>query len=512
MLTRDVEAMKPQADRAGRDLVAWSLLAGLLLLAVLAGPFFAGRIYTADDLGAFHLPVCAFYAEQLANGGPYDWMPGLFSGFYLTGEGQGGVYHPLHQLLYRFLPLQAALGWEYLISYPLMMLGMWRLLSRRLGSGSAAMFGALLFAFSSFNLLHFVHPNAVAVVAHVPWLLWAIDVVLTDSQWRKVALGAVLVALLTGSQLLLGYPQYVWFSLLAEFSYAVFLLATRRYAARIGCNLHATCDDCVGCTTLTWPRLFIAKEIGLLIGGIQLLPTLDAWLNSARMSADGSFTAWGSLHPLNLLQLVAPYLFVGRVVGGNTHEFGLYLGAVPLLLVVWVAARRCELGRLAPLAGATFGFAALVLLLALGQYGGLYSLVNWLPLLQMFRFPCRYVVLFQLAAAVLAAIGFGLLIGQCGRARQQRRQNELRRDRSQLAGPMARLRAALVCGRRVGDRSRHWRGISPRAVHRLRFGDPGRARADDGGGSADRHGCVWIPLGPGGADPACGARSGMVRA
>ena len=134
-----------------------------MLLAALAGPFFAGRVYTADDLGAFHLPVRAFYAEQLARGESYDWMPGLFSGFYLTGEGQAGVYHPLHQLLYRFLPLRAALGWEYLLSYPLMMLGTWLLLRRRLGRGDAAMFGALLFTFSSFNLLHFVHPNAVAV-------------------------------------------------------------------------------------------------------------------------------------------------------------------------------------------------------------------------------------------------------------------------------------------------------------------------------------------------------------
>ena len=128
MSAPDAEAKKPLEVVAGRGLTAWSLLAGLLLLAALAGPFFAGRIYTTDDLGAFHLPVRAFYAQQLARGGSYDWMPGLFSGFYLTGEGQAGVYHPLHQLLYRFLPLQSALGWEYLISYPLMMLGMWRLL------------------------------------------------------------------------------------------------------------------------------------------------------------------------------------------------------------------------------------------------------------------------------------------------------------------------------------------------------------------------------------------------
>lgn len=169
-------------DQTGRNLTAWSLLAGLLLLAGLAGPFFAGLIYTADDLGGFHLPIRAFYSEQLARGQPFDWMPSLYSGFYLTGEGQAGVYHPLHQILYRFLPLPSALGLEYLLSYPWMMLGTWLLLRRWLDRPEAAAFGALVFTFSSFSLLHFVHPNAVAVTAHVPWLLWAIDVTLTDSR------------------------------------------------------------------------------------------------------------------------------------------------------------------------------------------------------------------------------------------------------------------------------------------------------------------------------------------
>ncbi|MCD4728081.1 MAG: hypothetical protein K8R46_10490, partial [Pirellulales bacterium] len=234
-------------DCSGRNLTAWTLLAGLLLFAVLAGPFFAGRVYTADDLGAFHLPVRAFYAEQIARGEAHDWMPALYSGFYLTGEGQAGVYHPLHQLLYRLLPLRAALGWEYLLSYPLMMLGTWLLLRRRIGRGGGAALGALLFTFSSFNLLHFVHPNAVAVIAHIPWLLWAIDVVLLDARRRKIALATALIALLTGSQLLLGYPQFVWLSLLTEIAYAVFLLTARRYAARIGCDVHFTCNDCIGC-------------------------------------------------------------------------------------------------------------------------------------------------------------------------------------------------------------------------------------------------------------------------
>ena len=68
MSERIVEKAELPAARTSRNLVAWSLLAGILLWGALAGPFFAGRIYTADDLGAFHLPVRAFYADQLARG------------------------------------------------------------------------------------------------------------------------------------------------------------------------------------------------------------------------------------------------------------------------------------------------------------------------------------------------------------------------------------------------------------------------------------------------------------
>ena len=191
------------------------------------------------------------------------------------------------------------MGWEYLLPYPLMMLGMWLWLKRRLGRSDAAMFGGLVFTFSSFNLLHFVHPNAVAVIAHIPWLLWAIDVVLADSRRRRVALATALIALLTGSQLLLGYPQYVWFSLLAEFSYAVFLLTAHstprgpaaivRHLRRLRRLHHADLA-----------ALLIAKGIGLLIGGVQLLPSFDAWLHSARLLGRREFLLLGlapSLEP-----------------------------------------------------------------------------------------------------------------------------------------------------------------------------------------------------------------------
>ncbi len=201
----------------------WSLTAALLLLAALASPSFFGRIYTHDDLGCFHLPIRAFYAEQLARREPVDWMPSLFCGFDLTGEGQGGTYHPWHWLLYRVMPLSSAWTGELLANYALLLAGTYYFLRRWRMPAEAAMFGGLVFTFSGFNLLRLVHPNAVAIIAHLPWLLWAIDRVLRRSPNEQPRTGLLWIALLTASQILLGYPQYVWFSLLVEAAYVVFV-------------------------------------------------------------------------------------------------------------------------------------------------------------------------------------------------------------------------------------------------------------------------------------------------
>ncbi len=382
-------------------------------------------------------------------------MPQLFSGFYLTGEGQAGMYHPLHQLLYRLLPLQRAIDCEYLLNYPFMLAGTWLFLRRRIPSRSAAMLGGVIFTFSGYNLLHFIHPNAVAIVAHIPWLLWTIDIVLTDSRRLKVYSALAAMALLTGSQLLLGYPQFVWFSLLTEFAYTVYVLIDRRNVPRALCRPGPFCRKCVGCHVSTWPDLVLAKFIGLFLGGAQLLPTIDALIHSSRQAADAAFASAGSLHPLNLLQLAAPYLFVNRVVGGNTHELGLYLGAVPLMLIVWLIIRGRDLGILRSLAAAAGLFGALALLLAFGEYGRIHQLLAYLPPLRYFRFPARYSGHFSIGGRRVGGIGIPFT-----RAHQPRRAPPKTRG-SGL--PRRRICAAYVMAP-IACRSGYWQLISAAAA------------------------------------------------
>lgn len=379
-----------------RPLAAWIHLAALGLLAALALPFLLGRVYVADDLGEFHLPLRNFYAEQLRAGERFDWMPNLFGGFYVTGEGQLGGYHPLHAMLYRWLPLGAAFDLELLVSYPLLFGGMVLFLRRWLQRSDAALFGALAFTFCGFNLLHFVHPNAVAIVAHLPWMLLAIELSLTVPAGPRRAVAELGLGLLAASQLLLGYPQYVWLTWIVATMYAVWrAVSLHAPLARVG-------------------MLIFAVSAGVLTAGIQLLPTVDALLTSNRATADAEFAATGSLHPLNIVQFVGPYLFQTRVVGQNTHELGLYAGAVPLLLCLWLVTRHDRWGNLKPFAWAAIVLAVSGFLLAMGEAGGLYRLQAFIPGANRFRFPCRAIVLVQFAMALGAAVAMAILLRPTG--------------------------------------------------------------------------------------------------
>ncbi len=351
-----------------------------------------GQIYVTDDLLNYHYPIRQFYQHCLVNGDAFDWMPSLFSGFYLTGSGQAGTYHPLHGLLYRLLPLDAAFNLEVLSSYVVMFSGMLLFLRRHVTTAEASWLGAIIFTFSGFCTLHFLHPNAIAVVSHRPWLLICIDRILRPSPGRSVIAAEAGLALLTGSQILLGYPQYVWYSVLAEVLYCLTITPWNlRWFRRSVC-------------------IAILKLVGLFLGAVQLLPSMEALKESERTAMSAEYFGLFPLSPADLLQWISPYLTNTRVFGQNTHELGAYFGAVPLLLATYCCLRFRKFWHSQPLFRMAMLLFVLALWLSFGREGGLYILQTKLPLIGKFRWPSRIVVLIHLAAAVLSALGLDSLL------------------------------------------------------------------------------------------------------
>jgi len=96
--------------------------------------------------------------------------------------------------------------------------------------------------------------------------------------------------------------------------------------------------------------LLVAKIGGLLIGAVATRANHRPRLRSRPAAARGPALRRRLARALNVVQVVAPYLFRTASSGRIRHELGLYLGAVPLVLIVWLAGHGRRLGRLRPLA------------------------------------------------------------------------------------------------------------------------------------------------------------------
>ncbi len=378
--------MKPPTHRALTVLVA---LCSLALLAPLVRPLTEGQIFVYNDLTWFHLPMRYLYQEAMRQGDTVLWTPSIYAGLYVLGEGQAGLLHPLHQLLYRLLPLWAAFDLELIVNYVAAFAGMAWFLGRLRFSRPVALFGAMLFAFSGFNLLHHHHLNLVAVVAHMPWLLAAADVLIVDERRGAQSLAIVGIAIILASEILIGFPQAVLWNLLALSAFSVY----RCYETGRRRQL-AICAAAVG--------------LGILIGGVQLLPTADAVAHSQRRNVVKDFALTLSLHPWNLVQLWSPNFFASGAYSETQkvffHEVGIYSGAILPLGLIWVWIRRRELSERRGLVIAVSVFALVLMVLALGRYGGLAHVLVHIPILQSMRAPARYIVLVQFALAILAAV------------------------------------------------------------------------------------------------------------
>ncbi|WP_435019017.1 hypothetical protein TA3x_001010 [Tundrisphaera sp. TA3] len=377
--------------------------AALIVLAYLALPMMRREVFTTADLADFHLPLRDFYGRCLAAWENPAWCPGVFCGFYLHGEGQAGMAHPLHLLLYATLPVDVGLNAEWLLNYPIAFAGMAWFLRRRGLDGAGAAFGGLLFAFCGFNLIRYLHLNYLEPFVHLPWLLASADVGL-DADLRKVRRGFAALALLTASAFLCGQPQIVFFAGLVELAYLGW---------RVGRSPRGRGPRVAG-----WA---VAKLVGVMIAGVQLLPTLDVKSGSVRAVGSDAFSMTFSLHPANASQFVAPYFFKARSLGDRDgtgrrwqgdddslrQEFCLYTGSLPWVLMAWLLVRRGGREDRKGLIAWSAVVGGVALALAFGRYTPLYGLyLKLIPFGDLFRGPTRFVGIAHFALAAVAAVGF----------------------------------------------------------------------------------------------------------
>jgi hypothetical protein len=389
-----------EMDNLRERLKSWDTL---VLLALAASPWLlflpatlGQGVFAGGDVSSIAYPTLLEYARALAEGRLPLWTPGMQAGFPLFAEGQIAALYPPNLLLYRLLPIHLALSYSILLHLSWACVGMY-LLCRSAGLRIAgAALAGIAFTFGGFFLAHVQHLALLATAAWLPWLIYL------PNRYRNLRLKSrqpgrelnlrrllfIAVSIALAMQLLSGSPQIALINLVVFALVSTFDLMQPDPSAF---NAHRAARN-LG-RTVIWVAL------GLALAAIQLLPMAELTVWSDRMYEGENFFLSYSLDPIHLSQFISPFWSLGEPIPLN-QEFWGYVGVIPLLLAV-----SAPLLRRDARAWVVLCLALLALALALGEANPVYRWLYYVPLVNRFRVPARFLFFFTFFTAYLAAVG-----------------------------------------------------------------------------------------------------------
>ncbi len=376
-----------------RTILAVIVLLGLTL-AFYYGLWLPGLVLIKRDAYGFWLPLKQHMIERLAAGELPQWFPYEALGRPFIGTAATGIFHPF-TVLYFLLPAPDAYRASTLLSCLLAALGAFTLGRTLNFSRAGAVVAGVAFALSGYVVSFTEHLIYLYSICVMPFFCAALEKALRGTRAWTVA------------------PAVVWATVLlhgdGQTGYYFGFIALLWTVARAPGALREACL-----------RLLLVGSLAVLLASVQLAPAAVVFLSSHRMQPElfQSEALYWSTHPLRLLTvLAAPVgenanpVEVGRIffgtpqrgsVGGMLAD-SLYLGVPMMGLTLLGGWHRRDLRVLALLGG-------FALLLALGQFGGLYAVFyNVVPLWSAFRYPEKWMGVVSFAAAILAGAGIDAL-------------------------------------------------------------------------------------------------------
>src|SRR5262245_19576512 len=398
---RQREARDHEPGRKQETRLALALL--LLAALVIGWPWLSGRVTIPWDAKAHFQPQIQFLAQSLADGQSPFWAPYVFSGHPQIADPQSMIFAPpfLALALVNGAPSLRAVDTTVLVMLFLSGAALILWFRDQNWHWAGGLLAALAFCYGASMAWRIQHTGQVLSLAYVPLAMLTYDRALgrCSLPWG-IAAGVV-----TGA-IVLGRDQV---ALLAGYLLGAFVVWRIVAAPRPRAAMRAALLPLSG-----------AALAALALAAIPILLTALFAGDSNRPAIDYVGAGRGSLHPALLLPLLAPNVFgpagrlddywgppsfawqdTGLFVAQNMGV--LYLGAVPLLLLAWVALRgdlwRREIRFFTCAAG-------LALLYALGWYTPVFKIIYELvPGIQLFRRPADAAFLIGGLGAVLAGYG-----------------------------------------------------------------------------------------------------------
>ncbi|MCK4390725.1 MAG: hypothetical protein KAV83_10890 [Desulfobacterales bacterium] len=423
------------------------LIVAIILLAMTAAMFgdvlFSKEMIVLSKSQTDLFDQFAYWREfgfnQLRHGVLALWNPHVFSGVPFFGGFQSALLYPLN-VLYSILPLSRAINISIALHVFLIGIFMYLWTSHRRLHPLASLLSSILLMFCG---AHFMQIQA-GHLPHLCTMTWAPLVFLSiDGFFEKRSLGWCLLGMFAITmQILAGYPQHVFFTVVAAAIYSGLCIfkSKRRIIIVLGLlSMYA------GASALGAVQLFT----GIQVAGESI--------RSCGLSYE--FASRFSFPPENLLTLLAPGFFGNGITlpyWGRWYlwEMSLFVGVTGLFLAI---------------CGSVYGkgsirrfsvpMALLLLLLALGGYTPLFKILHtWVPGFDKFRGNSKFIFQASLFITMLAGIGLDYLI-------RYRRIHRRTIFAILIAGLIVGAVALCIRHSALGTDSMGWWGQSMRAVY-----------------------------------------------
>lgn len=368
-----------------RILFLYGILGYIGVTIVLFFPVWIGKFALfANDIVNLNLPQRHLLGEIWRTGEVPLWNPYSFAGQPLLAAMQAGVLYPLHAL-FLFLPDYVALTLSYILHYSLAGIFLYFYLYALKRDHLSAWLAGVIFMCSGFLMGHLIHTQMLDSAVWVPLVLYFLEK-LRQTGRTRYAFGVTFTLTV---QWLAGHPQISFYTYMLAGLYLLFFAWQERAA---------------------WKRTILQGVLALLAGGllasVQLIPTFDLIRHSVREAATYEFFISGAMTNDWLGGLFVPFYHGGGYTGTPFREetlFWEYAGYAGVLTIAVAAAafgkgwRRPHVLFFALLTG-------LGLILCVGDKTPLFRLLYHIPVMNMFRFPSRYIFFVDLGCAVLTGL------------------------------------------------------------------------------------------------------------
>jgi hypothetical protein len=344
---------------------------------------FRGELLYYGDIMLYFHPALAFEHHWLQKGILPLWNPHILFGQPFVGNPQEWILYP-STLLVAWLGAERGISWGAVIHIWLAGVGVW-LFALRLGyTPLQAIAAGTLWMLCGAVVLRPQHVGILQTIAWYGWSFWAVEGLLQRAEILRAIWLTIVLALVS----LAGSPQMFHVLFLALLGWVLF--RWRTVVDKRG--------------TLGWGAT--AVSVALLIGSAHWLPLAELLRHTDRVRLSLQELTVYALSPMQVVQFLIPDLFGFPWRGDYAlplfhWEFAFFVGTIPLLVMLahWRQAQGFERFW----KWATF----LSLWMAVGPYGGLYTLAHYLiPGMQGFRIPARWTALTDFALCLWSVAVF----------------------------------------------------------------------------------------------------------